>query len=76
MSKKDALDKLGLNRICCRSIMLTHVDILQISIDYERMNSILSPIDRSSEFVKVHSTKKRSSTDGIEPPNKRLLRAV
>lgn len=28
--KKDLLDKLGLNRICCRRHMLGHVDLIEI----------------------------------------------
>lgn len=59
MTKAGALNKLGLKRRCCRTVMLTYVDVLQITLDYERMNSLKSPIDTSSQFVTVHTTKNR-----------------
>lgn len=34
MSKKDALDKLGLKRYCCRRILLTHVDLIDKMLEY------------------------------------------
>lgn len=34
MSKKDALDKLGLKRYCCRRILLTHVDLIDNLLEY------------------------------------------
>jgi len=34
MSAKDALDKLGLKRYCCRRILLTHVDLIDKMLKY------------------------------------------
>jgi DNA-directed RNA polymerase I, II, and III subunit RPABC5 len=34
MSAKDALDKLGLKRYCCRRILLTHVDLIEKMLKY------------------------------------------
>ena len=34
MDPKDALDKLGLKRYCCRRMILTHVDIIDQFILY------------------------------------------
>jgi len=33
-SEKEALDKLGLKRYCCRRIILTHVDLIPRLIQY------------------------------------------
>ena len=33
---KNTLDKLGLERYCCRSLFMTHVDILKETAKYER----------------------------------------
>ena len=40
-TKKDALDKLGLKRYCCRRILLTHVELIDkmlYYVDYEKEN--------------------------------------
>tara|TARA_Y100000389_G_scaffold145482_1_gene144049 strand:- start:709 stop:957 length:249 start_codon:yes stop_codon:yes gene_type:complete len=39
--EKDALDKLGLKRYCCRRILLTHVELIDKMlnyVDYEKDN--------------------------------------
>ena len=39
--KKDALDKLGLKRYCCRRILLSHVELIDKMlnyVDYEKDN--------------------------------------
>lgn len=39
--EKDALDKLGLKRYCCRRILLTHVELIDKMlnyVDYEKNN--------------------------------------
>merc|ERR1711935_912559 len=33
-SEKEALDELGLNRYCCRRMMLTHVDLIEKVMNY------------------------------------------
>lgn len=35
-SEKDALDKLGLERYCCRNILLSHVDIIDQLLKYKK----------------------------------------
>ncbi|KAK3050848.1 DNA-directed RNA polymerase II subunit L [Extremus antarcticus] len=34
MADGDAMDKLGLNRYCCRRMMLTHVDLIEKLLRY------------------------------------------
>jgi len=35
---KDALDKLGLKRYCCRRMILSHIDVIDDFIIYRRMD--------------------------------------
>ena len=35
-SQKEALDLLGLERICCRRMLLTHVDLIEQLLLYEQ----------------------------------------
>lgn len=35
MSRKQALDKLGLVRYCCRRTLLTHVDVIDEMLEFE-----------------------------------------
>jgi len=35
-SPKEALDKLGLNRQCCRALFLTHVDMMDTIARYRK----------------------------------------
>ena len=37
-SEKDALDKIGLTRFCCRRMVLTHVEIIDKLILFEKAN--------------------------------------
>ena len=46
ISAKDALDQLGLKRMCCRRIILTHVELIDKLIEY-------SPIIKSDEENKL-----------------------
>ncbi|ODV58889.1 DNA-directed RNA polymerase core subunit RPB10 [Ascoidea rubescens DSM 1968] len=34
LKEKDALDKLGLKRYCCRRMVLTHVDLIEKFLQY------------------------------------------
>ena len=47
ISTKDALDQLGLKRMCCRRIILTHVELIDKLIEY-------SPIIKSDEENKIY----------------------
>ncbi len=40
MDPKEALDKLGLERYCCRRMILTHVDVIDKLIKYRRFGEI------------------------------------
>lgn len=42
-TKKEALDALGLDKICCRTIFLTHVDTIDELLKYDKYDSILPP---------------------------------
>jgi DNA-directed RNA polymerase I, II, and III subunit RPABC5 len=46
ISAKDALDQLGLKRICCRRIILTHVELIDKLLDY----SIIVNSDTKNEL--------------------------
>ncbi len=35
VSPNEALDQLGLKRICCRRMLLTHVDLIEKMLDYQ-----------------------------------------
>ncbi len=51
---KQALDALGLRRECCRRVMLTYVDMVQLTLDYERTNDVCAPNDSSRDYVTVY----------------------
>ena len=36
VDKKEALDKLGAKRYCCRALLLSHVDIIDIISQYKK----------------------------------------
>lgn len=38
---KDVLDELGLNRICCRRMFLSHVDIIDDVVMYSSVKSVM-----------------------------------
>ena len=39
VSPNDALDKLGLQRYCCRRILLTHVELIDKMLEYDITNN-------------------------------------
>ena len=39
--EKETLDNLGLTRICCRRMLLTHVPIIQDTVMYGKENCVL-----------------------------------
>ena len=39
MDPKEALDKLGLNRYCCRRMILSHVEIIDEFLIYRRLGA-------------------------------------
>ena len=55
MSPEKALDALGLKRECCRSNMITFIDVNEQLLDFERTIQVLAPDDTSSEHVKIYS---------------------
>jgi DNA-directed RNA polymerase subunit N len=36
-SKKEVMDDLGLERYCCRSVFLGHVDLLEIASEFKKI---------------------------------------
>jgi DNA-directed RNA polymerase I, II, and III subunit RPABC5 len=44
-SPNDALNKLGLQRYCCRRILLTHVDIIDKILNYEQTDEYKLSMD-------------------------------
>lgn len=40
LSKKDALDQLGLVRYCCRTIILSHVELIDKVLNYSEINKM------------------------------------
>lgn len=43
MTEEEALTFLGLNKYCSKTIFLTHVDIIDSLLKYDRYNHILPP---------------------------------
>lgn len=78
MSAKEALDQLGLRRECCRMRLLTHVDLVEATLDYDRANRVKAPNDSSMDHIKIHLPKPSppSSLDGTRPSKKRRIEAI
>jgi len=57
----DALDRLKVTKTCCRSVLLTYVDMTEPILDFERANELRAPDDTSDRYVVVESA----------PPNER-----
>jgi DNA-directed RNA polymerase I, II, and III subunit RPABC5 len=66
----EVLDQLGLTRMCCRSVMTTHVDVCERILDYDRANSVRNRMDTSHERVKIT---RRSETDPLPSPAQRVI---
>ena len=54
---KDVLDDLGLSRICCRKMLLTHVDVIEDTAMY---SSICSVMDDSRTVFNAYIKKERT----------------
>ena len=51
--EKETLDALGLKRICCRRMLLTHVPIIQDTVVYGKEDSVLDECG-TKLLCKVH----------------------
>ena len=54
MSVGEALDRLGLTRLCCRKNMQTSVNMTERILDYDCVNALRLPDDTSREFIAVY----------------------
>ena len=52
---RDALDSLGLKRYCCRRMVLTHVDLIQKLLNYNRNNNNATFLDYVFSLMKFSS---------------------
>lgn len=41
LSSKERLDRTGLTKICCRRMLLTHVDVINDTIDYGNEDTVM-----------------------------------
>lgn len=48
-----ALDVLGLRKDCCRTVMLTYVDVTEAVLDFEYANMLKAPDDTPKDYVTV-----------------------
>ena len=39
-SKKNALNQLGMTRICCRRMFLSHIEAIDVHLDFQAMQSL------------------------------------
>lgn len=62
-SRKQSLNELGLRFICCRTNMITFVDVTEQILDFERANDVPPPTDTSAEFITIHTDGKRPLSD-------------
>jgi hypothetical protein len=80
MPPDEALDALGLIRSCCRTTIVTHVNVMQAALDFDYVNSIRPPDDGSHERIKVYRAgggDGEGATNGGEgtPRKKRVIYA-
>lgn len=65
VTKKEALDSLGVLSDCCRVLILTNVDVYEMMLDYEDSNQLKAPDDTSAEYITIHKTRpKQEEGDG------------
>lgn len=74
MSPAQALARLNINRICCRTIMLTAVDTCTMMLDYERANRLRPPHDTAHQYVTVHDAASALQTRRLDALCQRQLR--
>lgn len=41
VSEADALTRLGLHRVCCRRMLITHVDVIDKLLEYKRVQCFI-----------------------------------
>jgi DNA-directed RNA polymerase I, II, and III subunit RPABC5 len=77
MSVGEALDRLGLTRLCCRKNMQTSVNMIERILDYDCVNTLRLPDDTSHEFIAVYrepyAHRKWQQQQGASAPQPRHL---
>jgi len=67
-TRRDALDALGLYLDCCRTTMLTYVDVAGAVLNFDRANELKPPDDSSHDYIIVHRPKPRvRQRDALSP---------
>ncbi|KAF8599359.1 hypothetical protein BDV93DRAFT_449450, partial [Ceratobasidium sp. AG-I] len=67
VTEGDAMDQLGLKRYCCRRMVLTHVDLIEKLLQYNRKHPLLVIFQWLIRvwFAAMERTKERMARDAM-----------